>query len=126
MPDNIEREIKTQSTISDIIDLYDEDIGVLGEIWADMQMRFSRKANTIENLAELEKRTVDECFKAGLVVRVHTSECLMGIGPVTIEPIGRLAKAHDGYYDHERKRSEVLLSKDKGEKFLGEKEKHNL
>lgn len=123
---DLERDIKTQSTISDIIDLYDEDVAVLGEIWTDMQTRFSRKANSMENLAELEKRTVDECFKAGLVVRVHTSECLMGIGPVTIEPVGRVNALHDGFYDHERKRSEVLLSKDKGEEFLGQKEKHNL
>lgn len=123
---DIEKELKTQSSISDIIDLYDHDVEVLGKIWADVQMKFSRLANSRKNLDELEKVMVDHCLQVGLIVRVHTSECLMGIGPVTVEPIGRLSDAHEGFFDHERKRAEVLLSKTKNETFLGEKEKHSL
>lgn len=121
----------------DIADLYDHEIAAIGPTWQKLMTRFSRLPNTRANLQELAKVANDEFLKLGFVVNVRWENNLM-VDPNTMQPypieiefVGRvpggtgLGELVEGYelMDHERKRDEVLKSKDRGEAFLGQKER---
>jgi len=116
----------------DISDLYDHEIAKIGPLWQGLMQRFARKANSRRNLEELARVAADEFQKIGLVVEVNTAPCLI-FNPITqttgspeIIVVGRVPGTHyaeDGtvLFDHERKRDEVLRSRERGEDFLGQK-----
>jgi hypothetical protein len=116
----------------DISDLYDYEIAEVGQIWKGLMTRFSRLPNTKANLQKLAEVANDEFIKAGFVVNVRWENNLvidpktMQPYPIEIEVIGRLPGAEEDQigFDHERKRAEVLQSKDRGESFAGQKERN--
>lgn len=115
----------------DIADLYDWEIEKVGKIWSDLMRRFSHKPNTKANLQELAKVAHDEFLQAGFYVNVKW-ELNLVINPATMQPypieievLGRIRGAEEDKigFDHERKRHEVLRSKERGEDFYGQKER---
>lgn len=113
----------------DIADLYDYEIERIPPVWQKLMHEFSTKTNTRANLDELAKRAAEEFLKAGLIVEVNSAPTLI-INPNTMQPgmpeiviIGRVDSLDDAEYDHERKRHEVLRSKERGEAYYGQKEK---
>ncbi|MEM3097555.1 MAG: hypothetical protein QXU32_02400 [Nitrososphaerales archaeon] len=115
----------------DIADLYDHEITKIGPIYRKLIQEFSRKPNTKKNLDELEKRAKEEFLKIGLIVEVNTAPALI-IDPNTMRPgfpeiviMGRVPGSPEEKYgfDHELKRAEVLVSKERGEDFAGQKYK---
>lgn len=114
----------------DIADLYDYEIETIGIAWRDLMQKWSHRPNTKNNLQELAKDANDTFLKLGFVVNVRWENNLV-INPNTMEPypieievLGRVPGTEDSDgYDHERKRHEVLRSKERGEDFYGQKEK---
>lgn len=118
----------------DIADLYDHEIAQIGPIWQKLMYEFSTKPNTRANLDELARRATDEFLKIGLVVEVNTTPTLI-VNPTTMQPgapeiviLGRVPGGHyeeNGVFmmDHEKKRDEVLKSRERGEDYLGQKGK---
>lgn len=115
----------------DIADLYDYEIEIVGQVWKRLMDQFARKANTKDNLQELARVAHEEFLKAGFVVVVAWENTLivdpktMKPYPITIEVIGRVPGADEDKigFDHERKRHEVLRSKERGEAYYGQKER---
>jgi hypothetical protein len=98
-------------------DMYDEDVKQIAVMWRELMAQYSRKPNDHYHVGEMAKRAQDSAFKIGYVVRVHTSECLLGIGPATIEIVGRVPghefKKHG--MDHEKQRHNVLRAVERNE-----------
>lgn len=118
----------------DIADLYDHEIAKIGPIWRDLMTEFSRRANTRGNLEELAKRATERFQKIGLVVEVNTAPCMVynpmtgATGSPEIVILGRIPGwqyEEEGVplMDHEFKRHEVLTARDRGEDFMGQREK---
>jgi hypothetical protein len=97
--------------------MYDEDIKRIGVIWREIQQQFMRKPNDHFHVGEMAKRAQDECFKIGYVIRVHTAECLLGVGPATIEVIGRVPGHEFNVHglDHERRGHEIRRAVERNE-----------
>lgn len=108
-------------------DLHDYEIAQIAQIWQRLQSQFSRRVNSRQNLEEFARVAHDTFLRAGFVVNVQWENSLiinpmtMQPYPTTIEVMGRVAEPKEGF-DHERKRHEVLLSRDRNESFLGQKE----
>jgi hypothetical protein len=117
--------------MTDIADLYDYEIAQVGSIWKDLMTQFARKPNTRANLQELATVANAMFLKAGFVVNVRWENNLvvdpktMQPYPIEIEVLGRIPGAEEDTigFDHERKRHEVLRSKERGEDFYGQREK---
>lgn len=125
----------------DQADLYDYEIAQIGEIWKRLNEAWMHKPNNKANLQEFAKVATDEFLKAGFVVNVQWENTLIMVPninapggmapmPVTIEVLGRSGvnkfnEKQEGHelFDHERKRDEVLKSKERGEAYLGQKGK---
>lgn len=116
----------------DLADLYDYEIKQVAIVWKGLMDEFSKRSNTRKNLDELSKRASDEFLKIGLVVEVDTTPTLifnpttMSYGSPVINILGRVPGTHyeeEGVFvmDHERKRDEVIKSRERGEDFLGQK-----
>lgn len=113
----------------DIADLYDHEIAKIGPVWNTLMQEFASKPNTRANLDELAKRAHDEFLKIGLIIEVNSAPTLI-IDPKTMQPgrvelvvLGRVDQLEDAEFDHERKRHEVLRSKERGEDYFGQKER---
>jgi hypothetical protein len=109
--------------------MYDWEIAQIGEIWKELNKDWMRRPNTKNVLQEFAKVANERFLKAGFVVNVQWENTLImvpGVNgikplPITIEVLGRVNPLPDGF-DHERKRHEVLASKQRGEAFLGQKD----
>lgn len=101
-----------------LADLHDEDIVVVGQIWAEISRRFSHKTNTQHNLNEMAKFAEAEFARKGFLVHVNLQGVLLNEGP----SIDVVAKISDQEFDHDKKGWEVKKAVGKGEKFLGQKE----
>jgi len=108
----------------DQADLLDADIVRIGAVYREMNARFMRKSPTKQNLSELQSWATDAFFKIGLVAKVDVVEPLLGVGPPTVEIIGHVPghEFHEHGLDHDRKKIEVLASRERGEKYYGEKD----
>ncbi len=104
-----------------IADLYDEDIKKVGELWNDVLQRFAHRSNSQANLAEMAKYAEHKFLEKGFVVAVDVSPALLDEPPI-ITVRGKIEGFEE--FDHERKGWEVNKANDKGEKFLGQKEKY--
>jgi hypothetical protein len=115
----------------DVSDLYDHEISRIGPIWQRLMSEFSSRPNSRANLDELAKRASDAFLKIGLVVEVDTSGALivdprtMRSGSPEITIIGRVPGSVENRegFDHELKRAEVILSRERGEDFAGQRDK---
>lgn len=105
----------------DVADLLDADQARLDAKLRSFGRRFARRPNTKEWLDEFEKTVVDELYEIGFVAKVNMLEALLAVGPPLIELTGFVPGHEFNKYglDHERKRAEVRLAKDRGEVFLG-------
>ncbi|MDE2100437.1 MAG: hypothetical protein KGL39_24505 [Patescibacteria group bacterium] len=120
-------------------DLYDEEITKAGQALLKINQEFMHMLATPKAYEELQKRVHDEFFKIGLVARVDIPTYIVEgsdnepvVKAPTIEIVGRvpgssLSVTEEGLqlFDHERKRHEVIKSRERGEKILGEKEPIN-
>ena len=116
----------------DSADLYDHEVAAIGRVWTELSGKWSRKPNSRANLQEFAKEAHDSFLKLGFVVNVMWENNLM-INPETMQPfpieievMGRvpgIEYTEDGValHDHERHRDQVIKSKERGEKFLGQK-----
>ncbi len=117
----------------DMADLYDWEIKEIGAIWQQLMKDWAHKPNTKSNLQEFATVSHNKFLKAGFVVNVRWENNLM-VNPMTMQPypieievLGRAPGARgeddavDGF-DHERKRHEVLRSKERNEDFYGQRE----
>lgn len=111
-------------------DLHDWEIQMISQIWMALQQRWSHRPNTRQNLSEFAKVATEVFIRQGFVVNVMWENALIMVAtktgeieplPITIEIMGRVENPVHGF-DHERKRHEVLLSRDRNENFLGQKE----
>lgn len=105
----------------DTADLYDADVVRIGKTWKGIMTRFSRKEPSRHNLEELAKSAQQAFFDIGFVVQVDVTKRLLGVGNVELEIQGRVPGHADNVYglDHARKRAEVRLANDRGERHLG-------
>lgn len=107
-------------------DQYDEEIVKIAKVYAWMNDTASRTRNTQENLQEFGKRIQDEFNKIGMLVNVDMTPAAI-INPATgqggspiVEIIGRADDPfNEKQYDHDRKRAEVLRSREHGVKYDG-------
>lgn len=100
-------------------DLYDEFHKWCRDIFLpEINMRFSHKSNDMRTMEEIEKYAIDKCHQQGYLVRVHTSEALLGIGPLDIELTG-VVPGHElqkyGDIDREKRTWETRRSVDRNE-----------
>lgn len=118
-------------------DLYDHEIAKIGPVWQALMQKWSRRPNTRANLQELAKEATDAFLKLGFVVNVRWENNLI-VDPTTMQPypieieflgrvpggsgLGEMSGGHE-LMDHERKRDEVLRANERGEAYLGQKER---
>lgn len=118
----------------DIADLHDYEIARVGAIWRELMSEFSSKPNTRANLDELARRAHDKFLKIGLVIELNTAPCLIwnpttgSTGSPEIVVLGRVPGStyeEEGValFDHELKRHEVLTARERGEDFMGQRER---
>ena len=123
----------------DASDLYDHEIVAIYKKFYELQEKWRRKPNTRANLQEFAKECNGEFQKLGFVINVMWENNLiidpktMQPMPITIEVMGRtpggsgLGEMVDvggqkvELMDHERKRDQVLKSKELNERFHGNK-----
>ena len=98
-------------------DMYDEDAVAIFALGQRIQAEFATKPNDKFHVNEMEKRIVDEAFKIGYVVRVHTARTLLMAEPPILEVIDRVEghEFHKHGMDHERKQFEVVKSVERGD-----------
>lgn len=109
-------------------DIYDEfHLWQRDKFLPELNRRFSHKANTQSTMNEIEKYAVDECHKRGYIVRVHTSECLLGLGPIVIDLVDTTPDHDDRKHgvDREKREWETRKSVERNEeaelrKYLNE------
>jgi hypothetical protein len=124
----------------DQADLYDHEIVAIGKVWQYLMDKWARKPNTKTNLQEFAKDANDCFLKLGFVVNVMWENNLI-INPATMQPypieievmgrvpggsgLGEMVVMPDGtkveLMDHERKRDQVLKSRERGEDFHDKK-----
>lgn len=122
----------------DQADLYDYEIAEIGRIWNYLNKEWGHKPNTKSNLQEFAKVAHNKFLEAGFVVNVMWENNLI-INPATMQPypieievMGRTPggsgvgemRGNIELMDHERKRAEVLRSKELGEDYHGQKERN--
>jgi len=110
------------------LDLYDHEIVKVANAYAACNYMAMNTRNTPEAIRELGLRIQDAFLKAGFLVNVDMAPCLILLpngrtSSPQVEIIGRVDDPYtDKEFDHDEKRSEVLKSRDRGEKYLGLKE----
>lgn len=123
----------------DQADLYDHEIAKIAPVWQQLNEKWARRPNTKANLQEFAKEASEAFLKLGFVVNIMWENNLI-VNPATMQPypieiefLGRvpggsgLGEMVDGHelFDHERKRDEVLRANERGEAYLGQKERAN-
>lgn len=105
----------------DIADLYDHELAEVDRIGREIARKFSHKSATRQNLEELVKYAHHKFLEIGLIVEVDTAKSLILGEPPEVMIIGKVPghEDHKHGFDHERKRSEVIRSKEMGEKYDG-------
>lgn len=114
------------------IDLYDEEIVAVTNLMMELNEMARRTRNTPVALRDFGKRIQDMFYKAGFIVNVDLSAAGL-INPQTgrsfppdVEILARVDDhTNTKEFDHDKKRFEVLDSKEKGEKYRGLKETVN-
>lgn len=124
----------------DQADLYDFEIKEIGKIWSQLNRDWGHKPNTKKNLQEFANVAHNKFLEAGFVVNVMWENNLI-INPATMQPypieievmgrvpggsgLGEMVVMPDGtkveLMDHERKRDQVLKSRERGEDFHDKK-----
>lgn len=104
--------------------LYDDEVKEIGNVVGQLVRRWSHKPNTESNLFEMEKEAVHKLFELGFVAHVDLFDAWVGGKPI-IEIVGRVRGSQEYNYgfDHEKKGFQVVKSKERGEDYLGQKER---
>jgi hypothetical protein len=106
-------------------DLTDYEVMKVGQIVTDLVSRYGHRANNADNLNALRDEALTRFAEIGILATLDPAPCFHG-EPPTIEIIGKVT-GHDDHkygFDHERKRDEVVKSKELNEDYRGQKEKH--
>jgi hypothetical protein len=108
------------------VELYDHEMVRVRDIHQQLNDEFARRDPYANPLIwyELQERAKDLFYKIGLIVEVHITKALLGQGGPEVVVMRRVPGHQDNTYghDHELKKIQVLESKRRGEKFLGEKD----
>lgn len=121
----------------DQADLYDSEIRRIGPVWQALNQKWASRPNTKSNLQEFAKEATEAFLKLGFVVNIRWENNLI-VDPKTMKPypieieflgrvpggsgLGEMVEGHE-LMDHERKRDEVLRANERGEAYLGQKER---
>lgn len=123
-----------QADVASMADLHDADIKNIGIVWREIMDKWAKRPNSRHNLEEMAKEAHDKFLKVGLIVDINTIPCLI-VDPFThqsgapiITVLGHVEGTQHALdpsegFDHERKRHDVLKSKEIGEEYRGQKEK---
>lgn len=108
------------------MDLTDLEVGQIGQLIGKIQMKYGRMANTEKNLDALRDEVLTSLANIGFLANVDPTPCFYGEPPI-VEIVGKVAgdDIHKYGFDHERKYWEVQEANKRGEKYRGQKEKHN-
>lgn len=108
-------------------DLTDHEIQQTFKIVELIRLKYAGKANTPENLEQLRDEVLTRLAEdVNILASFDPAPCFYGEPPI-LEILGKVqtdSLYKDGF-DHEKKRFEVIKSKERGEDYLGQKESYN-
>jgi hypothetical protein len=89
-------------------------------------LKYANKPNTADNLERLRDEVLTRLSEINILATLDPAPCFYGEPPI-VEIIGKVATdpIHKVGMDHEKKRYEVLKSKERNEDYLGQKERYN-
>jgi hypothetical protein len=89
-----------------------------------IQSKYANRPNTVANLEELRDEVLTKLMECNILAEFDPSPCFHGEPPI-LELRGKIAtdSIHKYGFDHEKKQYEVLKARDRGEDYLGEKER---
>lgn len=106
-------------------DLTDDEIQKTVQIVNSVRLRYAGKPNTVENLEDLRDEVLTRLSEIGVLATLDPAPCFYG-EPPTVEIIGKVDDpGFQKPFDHEKKQYEVRKATDRGEDFLGQKERPN-
>lgn len=105
-------------------ELTDSDAVRAVELVAQLQTKYANKPNTKENLEELRDEALTRLADINILAEFDPAPCFYGEPPI-LEFKGKISTddIHTYGFDHEKKGWEINKAHDRGEDFLGEKEK---
>lgn len=105
-------------------DLTDREITQVFEAIELVRQKYAGKANTPDNLEQLRDEALTRLMSIGILATLDPAPCFHGEPPI-VEIIGKISgdpiEKHG--FDHEQKSWEVNKANDRGEDWLGQKEK---
>lgn len=107
-------------------ELLDHEIQAAMQIVVGIQRRYANRRNTVENLEEMRDEVLTRLSEKSILATFDPTPCFHGEPPI-LEFIGKINTdpIHKHGYDHEQKTYEVRKATDRGEDFLGQKERVN-
>jgi len=107
-------------------DLQDSEVTQVGKIVAQLSAKYSTKRASVENLEAFRDECLTRLAGIGILATVDVAPVL-NREPPTVEIVGRISGTEQAMHglDHERKRWEVRRAVDRGEEWLGQKERPN-
>lgn len=107
-------------------ELLDTEIQEAIRIIVSLQNKYAHRANTPENLEMLRDEALTRLAEMGILATLDPAPCFYGEPPI-LEIIGKVAgdPIHTEGMDHEQKGYEVRKAVQRGEDFLGQKERAN-
>jgi hypothetical protein len=118
--------VHTQRDLSQglTLELTDDEIRQLGTVIGQLHQKYLRLPNTVENLEALRDEATTKCAEIGILVSIDPTPAFYGEPPI-LDVLGKVAgdPIHKYGMDHERKEFEVKRATERGEDYLGQKEK---
>lgn len=104
-------------------DLTDREITRIFSVVENVRQKYAGKPNTADNLEALRDEALTRLMDIGIIATLDPAPCFYG-EPPTLEIIGKLDNSlvKDGF-DHEQKGWEVNKAIERGEDWLGQKDK---
>jgi hypothetical protein len=105
-------------------ELLDSEIQQAVKVVGALQMKYARMANSVTNLEKLRDEALTRLSEIGILATFDPAPCFYGEPPI-VEFVGKVNTdaIHKDGFDHEKKRYEVLKSKERNEDYLGQKGK---
>lgn len=107
-------------------ELLDSEVQQAVAVIVSVQEQYKHRANTAANLEMLRDETLERLAAIGILATLDPTPCFYGEPPV-LEILGKVKgdSIHKEGFDHEKKGYEVRKSVQRGEDFLGQKERVN-
>lgn len=107
-------------------ELLDSEIQQAVSIIASLQEKYKHRPNTAGNLEALRDEALSRLADLGILATLDPAPCFYGEAPI-LEIVGKVTTdtIHTDGFDHEQKGYEVRKSVERGEDYLGQKERSN-